>query len=73
MRAHIPSMSTYTIVPVPDGTGFNIGIAGANGARQTILGFTSEAEAEAWITQDQRLNAAASPFLSSGGTTKRGW
>jgi hypothetical protein len=49
-------MTTYTIIPNGDGTGFNISIAGSNGARQTMLGFASEAEAEAWITQDRRLN-----------------
>jgi hypothetical protein len=67
------SMSTYTITPISDGSGFNIGVAGSNGARQTILGFKSEAEAEAWILQDKRLNAAANPFFSSSGSTKRGW
>jgi hypothetical protein len=66
-------MSTYTIIPINDGAGFHIGIAGTNGARQTILGFETEAEAEAWILQDKRLNAAASPFLSNGGSTKRAW
>ncbi len=49
-------MTTYTIIPNGDGSGFNIGIAASNGARQTMLGFASEAEAEAWITQDKRLN-----------------
>ena len=49
-------MTTYTIVPANDGTGFHIGVAGSNGARQTMLGFTSKEEAEAWITQDKRLN-----------------
>jgi hypothetical protein len=66
-------MSTYTILPVGDGSGFNIGVAGLNGARQTILGFKSEADAEAWIVQDKRLNEAASPFVNGGAPTKRGW
>jgi hypothetical protein len=69
----MPFMSTYTIIPVGDGVGFNIGVAGTNGARQTIMGFASEADAEAWILQDKRLNAAANPFFSSSGTTKRTW
>lgn len=47
-------MTTYAIVPNADGTGFNISIAGSDGARQTMLGFKSEAEAEAWIAQDRR-------------------
>jgi hypothetical protein len=66
-------MSIYTIIPLNDGAGFNIGVAGTNGARQTILGFTTEAEAEAWILQDKRLNVAASPFFSGSGSTKRVW
>jgi hypothetical protein len=49
-------MTQYTILPHDDGSSFNIGVAGSNGARQTMLGFASEAEAEAWIDQDKRLN-----------------
>jgi hypothetical protein len=49
-------MTTYTIMPNGDGTGFNVAIAGSNGARQTMLGFANEAEAEAWILQDKRLS-----------------
>ncbi|HBK06250.1 MAG TPA: hypothetical protein DDZ81_10350 [Acetobacteraceae bacterium] len=48
-------MTQYTIIPIPDGSGFHIGIAGANGARQTMLGFATQEEAEAWITRDKRL------------------
>lgn len=61
-------MSTYTIIPVEDGTGFNIGVAGSDGARQTILGFKSKADAEAWIVQDKRLNTGANPFLHGSGS-----
>jgi len=49
-------MTTYTIAPTGDGAGFQIGVAGSDGARQTMLGFTSMEEAEAWILQDKRLN-----------------
>jgi hypothetical protein len=52
-------MTTYIIIPTDNGTSFNIGIAGADGARQTMLGFASEAEAEAWISQDKRLSGAS--------------
>ncbi|HEY1413429.1 MAG TPA: hypothetical protein VGF36_14885 [Rhodopila sp.] len=55
-------MTTYTIIPNGDGTGFNIGIAGNDGARQTMLGFTSEAEAEAWIDQDKRLSNGTASY-----------
>ena len=49
-------MTKYTIQPSGDGAGFNISIAGSDGARQTLLGFESEAAAEAWILQDKRLS-----------------
>ena len=56
---HVPAMATYQIIPSGDGSGFNIGVAGSDGTRQTMLGFTSKEEAEAWIIQDQRLTGAA--------------
>jgi hypothetical protein len=59
-------MAIYTILPNGEGLGFNISVAGSNGARQTMLGFISMADAEAWITQDKRLNDAADPFLATG-------
>lgn len=52
-------MTTYQIIPLGDGTGFNIGVAGSDGTRQTMLGFNSMEEAEAWIDQDRRLAGAA--------------
>jgi hypothetical protein len=55
-------MSTYTIIPRPDQSGYDIAIIGTNGARQTMLGFGTMVEAEAWIAQDEWLsgsNAAA--------------
>ncbi len=58
-------MTTYTIIPIADGSGFNIGIAGSNGARQTMLGFTSQAEAKAWIDQDKRLSGTPPSKASS--------
>jgi hypothetical protein len=57
-------MTTYAIIPSEDGTSFNIGIAGNNGARQTMLGFASVAEAEAWISQDKRLDGTPDAFVS---------
>lgn len=49
-------MANYIILPGSDGASFNVGITAANGTRQTMLGFATETEAEAWITQDRRLN-----------------
>jgi hypothetical protein len=56
-------MTRYSIVPNGDGSGFSIAVLGADGARQTMLGFSTEAEAEAWIAQDKRLgdSTEASP------------
>jgi len=54
-------MTQYIIVPNGDGSGFNIAVAGANGARQTMMGFGTEAEAEAWIAQDKRLDGTHEP------------
>jgi hypothetical protein len=56
-------MSTYTIIARTDQVGFSVGVVGDDGARQTILGFKTEADARAWIAQDERLNNAANPFL----------
>jgi hypothetical protein len=50
-------MTTYSIMPTGEKDGFNVGIAGSDGTRQTMLGFTSEAEALAWIEHDKRLSA----------------
>jgi len=66
MRApHVSAMTSYTIIPNGAGTGFNISIVGSDGARQTMLGFESEEEAEAWITQDRRLSAVPTPQMSN--------
>jgi hypothetical protein len=53
-------MANYTITPAGDGSGFQIGLVDSDGARHTMLGFTSMAEAEAWIVQDKRLNNGSS-------------
>jgi antibiotic biosynthesis monooxygenase (ABM) superfamily enzyme len=47
-------MPTYTIVPGSDGHGYRIDVVGENGARHTMLGFDTEAEAEQWIEADKR-------------------
>jgi hypothetical protein len=63
-------MTQYTIVPAGDGVGFNIAVSGNDGARHTMLGFTTEEEAEAWIALDKRLdggNGAETVFFPLGG------
>ena len=63
---HTKCMATYQIIPLGNGSGFNIGVAGSDGTRQTMLGFTSMEEAEAWIMQDRRLTGVADYQLSDG-------
>ena len=48
-------MATYTIIP--RGDLFDVAVVSRNGARQTMLGFKTEADATTWISEDTRLNA----------------
>jgi hypothetical protein len=50
-------MPTYTVIPQTDQT-FHVAIVGDDGARQTVLGFQTEADAAAWIARD-RLQSTA--------------
>lgn len=55
-------MTTYTIVPHGgDSTRFDIAIVGTNGTRQTMLGFETEADAEAWIEHANRYESIEHP------------
>jgi hypothetical protein len=49
-------LASYTICARLDGPGYDIRIVGNNGIRQTMLGFTTHAEAAAWISGDIRLD-----------------
>jgi hypothetical protein len=52
-------MATYTVTRAEKGRdGFDVQIVGDDGVRQTMLGFTTEAEAEAWIIDDTRTTAS---------------
>jgi hypothetical protein len=51
-------MATYTVIPKVDHTGFHVAIVGSDGVRQTILGFATQADAEAWISRDKWQSAA---------------
>ena len=56
-------MATYTVIPKVDHTGFHVAIVGSNGVRQTILGFDTRADAEAWILRDKlRIPAKAATY-----------
>ncbi len=59
-------MDKYHIAARADGTGFDVHIVTSSGVRQTVLGFVTEPEAQAWIAQDQRLSHAADPFGLGG-------
>jgi hypothetical protein len=50
-------MATYKLIPNA-GPSFHVSIVGNDGARQTLLGFKTEADAEAWIARD-RLHSTA--------------
>jgi hypothetical protein len=54
-RHHIGGMAKYTIHPGEGGVGFEISVISDNGAKQTMLGFKTVAEADAWIAEDMRL------------------
>ncbi len=49
-------MATYAIVPRIGDDGFDVSVVGSDGARQTILNFRTEADAEAWIVQDKKAD-----------------
>jgi hypothetical protein len=49
-------MATYTIIPRSGGDGYDVVVVGADGVRQTMLGFETEAAAQEWIAHDQALN-----------------
>jgi hypothetical protein len=57
-------MPTYTVIPQADQT-FRVAIVGDDGARQTLLGFETQGNAEAWIARDRRQNAVDEPQLPS--------
>jgi hypothetical protein len=71
-NAHMLGMTIYTIVPTSDGSGFQIGVAGSDGARHTMLGFESLEDAEAWIRQDKRLNGRVDPSFQDLDTQNLG-
>jgi len=52
-------MAAYTIIPHAGFTSFDVAVIGANGGKQTMFGFQTEADADAWIAQDQALTDRA--------------
>jgi hypothetical protein len=60
-------MITYTVIASADETGFHVKIAGSEGNRQTILGFVTESDADAWIVNDKRLTDDTALFVTPPG------
>jgi hypothetical protein len=50
-------MATYTVMQRKRQPGYRVEVVSDDGSRHTILGFDTEAEAQAWIEQDRRLEA----------------
>jgi hypothetical protein len=61
-------MITYAVIASADQTGFHVKIAGSDGDRQTILGFVTESDADAWIASDKRLTDGTALFVTPPGT-----
>jgi hypothetical protein len=61
------NMITYTVVPSGDETGFHVKVDGSDGNRQTILGFATESDAEAWIASDKQLTDDTALFVMPPG------
>ena len=48
-------MSVYTIVHRERQTGYRVDVIGDDGSRNSVLGFDTEADAEAWIEADKQM------------------
>jgi hypothetical protein len=64
--------SNYRIIKREDDS-FAVEIVRSGALPQTAAGFATEAEAEGWIAQDQRLSVAADPFGTPAGRRRRGF
>ena len=62
-QRHVSEMSKYTVRSSSSGVGFDIAVIGGDGARNTLLGFDTEMEAQRWIARDKRLNDRTDPFM----------
>ena len=62
-HSRIGGMATYRIASPDSGSDgrFEVDIVGIDGVRQTKLGFLTEADAQAWIAEDQRTGASDKP------------
>ena len=51
-------MASYKIIRRPQ-DGFQIDVVGDDGSRHSMLGFATEAEAQAWVAADQKRGWSA--------------
>ena len=49
-------MSTYTIVHRERQAGYRVDVVSDDGNRNSVLGFDTKAEAEAWVEADKQLD-----------------
>jgi hypothetical protein len=64
--------TVYRIVHREDDS-FAVEIVRVGALPQTAAGFATEAAAQGWIAQDERLRAAADPFGTPAGRRWRGF
>ena len=64
-------VQTYMIVGRDDGAGYNVELTDAIGVHHTMLGFETEAEAQVWIEQDQRMSIGAAQATAITGIAQR--
>jgi len=58
-------MTSYIVTPGSDQVTFQVATVGSDGVRRTLLGFSSYADAQAWIKQDQRQRTDNNPWMAS--------
>jgi hypothetical protein len=66
-------MATYTIIQHPGGASYDITVISDDGARQTMLGFQTEADAQDWIARDQALTTQSGAVERIHRTGDAGW
>jgi hypothetical protein len=66
MASRLMADTSYRIVQREDDS-FVVEIISVGALPQTAAGFATEAAAQGWIDQDQRLRAAADPFGTPAG------
>ncbi len=62
--------TSYRIVHLEDDS-FAVEIIRVGALQQRAAGFATEAAAQGWIAQDQRLRSAADPFGTPSGRRRR--